>query len=245
MTTTAMQAADLQSRVQPWLLACFGAEISRDKIERNHRFLEEALELVQACGCTGSEAHQLVDYVFGRTVGEPSQEAGGVMITLAALCLAQDMDMHEAGETELRRIWMKVDQIRAKQAAKPRHSPLPVATRDREMTAPTTPLSAGVSETRIAKLEAALRDVRDGLRAQAVGRMEWRVARENGAYCISDSQEHAIDKWIADHQRYCEREGYRKVHVRYLSPNENYMRATADFIDAALNEQHAEQDQPC
>ena len=40
-----------------------------------HRFLEEALELVQACGATASEAHQLVDYVYGRPVGEPAQEA--------------------------------------------------------------------------------------------------------------------------------------------------------------------------
>ena len=115
----------LQSRVQPWLLACFGAVIAGDREERNHRFLEEALELVQACGCTSSEAHQLVDYVYGRPVGDPAQEAGGVMITLAALCLANALNMHDAGEVELARIWTKVEQIRAKQAAKPKYSPLP------------------------------------------------------------------------------------------------------------------------
>lgn len=118
-----------QSQVAPWLLACFGPEIAGDREERNHRFLEEALELVQACGCTASEAHQLVDYVFGRPIGEPHQEAGGVMVTLAALCLANALDMHEAGWTELQRIWTKVEQIRAKQAAKPKHSPLPEAPR--------------------------------------------------------------------------------------------------------------------
>lgn len=116
-----------QQRVQPWMMACFGPEISADRIERNHRFLEEALELVQACGCSASEAHQLVDYVFGRPVGELVQEAGGAMVTLAALCLANGLDMHAAGETELARIWTKVEAIRAKQAAKPKHSPLPVA----------------------------------------------------------------------------------------------------------------------
>lgn len=83
-----------QDRVQPWMIACFGTEIAGDTVERNHRFLEEALELVQACGCTQSEAHQLVDYVFGRPVGEKPQEVGGVMVTLAALCLAQSLDMH-------------------------------------------------------------------------------------------------------------------------------------------------------
>lgn len=114
-----------QNRVAPWMLACFGVEISADINERNHRFLEEALELVQSEGCTANEAHQLVDYVFGRDVGEPHQEVGGVMVTLAALCLATDLDMHRAGEDELARIWEKVEQIRAKQAAKPKHSPLP------------------------------------------------------------------------------------------------------------------------
>jgi exonuclease VII small subunit len=116
-----------QDRVQPWLMACFGAMIAGDREERNHRFLEEALELVQSCGCTAHEAHQLVDYVYGRPEGEPPQEVGGVMVTLAALCLANGMDMHKAGETELTRIWTKVEAIRAKQAAKPKHSPLPAA----------------------------------------------------------------------------------------------------------------------
>nr|WP_238487065.1 hypothetical protein [Cupriavidus pauculus] len=114
-----------QARVLPWLLDCFGALIARHKTERNHRFLEEALELVQAAGCTAADAHQLVDYVYGRPVGELRQEVGGVMVTLAALCLAHDLDMHDAGEIELARIWTKISQIRAKQAAKPRNSPLP------------------------------------------------------------------------------------------------------------------------
>lgn len=131
-----------QQRVQPWLLACFGEMIAGDREERNHRFLEEALELVQACGCSASEAHQLVDYVYGRPVGELHQEIGGVMVTLAALCLAHDADMHAAGWVELNRIWGKVDQIRAKQAAKPKHSPLPAALR----TPPPAPPSADTVE---------------------------------------------------------------------------------------------------
>jgi hypothetical protein len=120
-----MNNTSLQDRVYPWLLKCFGGKIASDKQERNHRFIEEALELVQSCGATASECHQLVDYVYGRPVGEKDQEVGGTMITLAALCLAQGLDMHEAGERELDRIWTKVEQIRAKQAAKPDHSPLP------------------------------------------------------------------------------------------------------------------------
>jgi len=114
-----------QARVHEWMMACFNDEIAFSIPERNHRFLEEALELVQAQGCTKSEAYQLVDYVFGRAVGDPKQEVGGVQVCLAALCTASGIDMDEAGETELARIWTKVEQIRTKHAAKPQFSPLP------------------------------------------------------------------------------------------------------------------------
>ncbi|WP_203309803.1 hypothetical protein [Sphingomonas beigongshangi] len=126
MHSTKVELLPFQARVQPWMMACFGEMIAGDREERNHRFLEEALELVQSLGCTSSEAHQLVDYVYGRDVGDPPQEVGGVMVTLAALCLANNLDMHANGETKLARIWTKVEAIRAKQAAKPKHSPLPM-----------------------------------------------------------------------------------------------------------------------
>lgn len=126
-TGLSLAGESFQSRVMPWLLVCFGEEIAGDRKERNHRFIEEALELVQACGCSASEAHQLVDYVFGRPVGEKHQEVGGTMVTLAALCLANDLDMHADGENELARVWTKSEAIRAKQAAKPKHSALPIA----------------------------------------------------------------------------------------------------------------------
>lgn len=117
-------AATFQARVDTWLLACFGEEIARNKEERNHRFLEESLELVQSLGCTKSEALQLVEYVYNRPVGVPPQEVGGVMTTLAALCLANGMDMHTIADTELASNWTRIEKIRAKQKAKPKHSPL-------------------------------------------------------------------------------------------------------------------------
>lgn len=116
-----------QARVHSWLQACFGSLIAGDRKERSHRFVEEALELAQASGCSADEAYQLVDYVFARPIGEQEQEVGGVMLTLAALCLANGIDMHAAGEKELARVWAKIDAIRKKQAAAPKHSPLPQA----------------------------------------------------------------------------------------------------------------------
>lgn len=114
-----------QTRVNLWMMQCFGEVIANDKVERNHRFLEEALELVQSLGCSKEEAYQLVDYVYARPKGEPYQEVGGVMVTLAALCLANGLSISDEGEKELARIWTKIEKIREKQAAKPKHSPLP------------------------------------------------------------------------------------------------------------------------
>lgn len=50
-----------QSQVSDWLSQCFGSEWRVDREERLHRFIEEAIELAQAAGCTGEEFHLLID----------------------------------------------------------------------------------------------------------------------------------------------------------------------------------------
>lgn len=114
-----------QSRVEQWLEACFPPNVRSDRGERTHRFLEEALELAQANGCSRQDALALVEYVFGRPSGEPSQEVGGVMVTLASLCSASAINMDDAGDRELERNWKRIDLIRSKQQSKPHGSPLP------------------------------------------------------------------------------------------------------------------------
>ncbi|ABS68899.1 hypothetical protein Xaut_3671 [Xanthobacter versatilis] len=121
----AVPGESFQSRVDPWMKACFGPAISADRLERGDRLLEEVLELLQSGGYPAERVSALTGYVWSRPAGEPSQEVGGVMVTLAAYCLAHGVDMHEAGETELARIWTKVEKIRAKQAAKPTGSAMP------------------------------------------------------------------------------------------------------------------------
>jgi hypothetical protein len=69
--------------------------------------------------------NDLATWAARARAGDAHQEVGGVMVTLAALCLANELDVLEAAETELQRIWTKVEAIRAKQAAKPKNSPLP------------------------------------------------------------------------------------------------------------------------
>jgi hypothetical protein len=117
-----------QAGVDCWMDACFGATIKADQLERADRFVEEALELAQTMlGFGPDRARALVDYVFNRPVGDRHQEVGGVMVTLAALCNATGLTMQDAGADELARVWTKVEAIRAKQAAKPTGSALPVA----------------------------------------------------------------------------------------------------------------------
>lgn len=118
-------ALSFQDRVAPWTHACFGVDISIDVTERLDRLIEEVFEIAQALGYDQNRIAFLEKYVFARPAGNPSQELGGVMVTLAALCNATGLDMATAGETELERVWTKIDVIRAKQAAKPKHSPLP------------------------------------------------------------------------------------------------------------------------
>lgn len=117
-------AATYQDEVHDWLISCFGPEIASDRVERNHRFIEEALELVQALGCTKEDVLMLVDYVFNRPLGDPPQEVGGVSVTLAALCQANGLDQEDCANTELDRIWHMVDTIREKQKNKPKGSAL-------------------------------------------------------------------------------------------------------------------------
>lgn len=122
-----MIVSKFQDDVKVWIEECFGKEIAYDKAERNHRFLEEALELVQACECTAEEAHMLVDYVFNRPVGEMTQEVGGAIVTLNSLCNAHNVDLEECGDVELARIQQPeiMQKIKTKQATKPKASPLP------------------------------------------------------------------------------------------------------------------------
>jgi hypothetical protein len=118
-------AVSLQDRINEWVVSCMGRDVADDKVERNHRFLEESLELVQACGCIKESCLALVDYVFGRPIGSPSQEVGGVVVTLSALCAANGINMHDSAELELERVWSRIEAIRAKHFAKPPMSVLP------------------------------------------------------------------------------------------------------------------------
>ena len=121
---TPAQAVDLgqtfQAGVSEWMGQCFLPSLYSNMTERGDRLLEEVLELLQAHGYDKARVPTLVDYVFGRPVGEPAQEVGGVMVTLAGYCWVAGLDMHAAGDAELARINQPdvMAKIRAKQEAK-------------------------------------------------------------------------------------------------------------------------------
>jgi len=120
-----MAKEPFQQRVLEWLTACFYPSACIDRKERVHRFLEEALELAQAAGCSREDVDRLADYVFARPVGRPELEVGGVMVTLAGLCAASGINMDAAADCELKRNWSRMTAIRHKQANRPIGSPLP------------------------------------------------------------------------------------------------------------------------
>ncbi len=109
-----------QHSVSEWMDKCFLPSLYSDMTERGDRLLEEVLELLQALGYDKARVPTLVEYVFSRPVGDPAQEVGGVMVTLAGYCWVAGLDMHVHGHAELARISHPevMAKIRAKQEAK-------------------------------------------------------------------------------------------------------------------------------
>lgn len=115
-----VMALGFQSKVGTWMGQCFDRLLYANMTERGDRLLEEILELLQAHGYDRNRVPTLVDYVYSRPVGEPDQEVGGVMITLAGFCHDAGLDMLSAGNRELDRITKPeiMAKIRAKQQSK-------------------------------------------------------------------------------------------------------------------------------
>lgn len=108
-----------QDKIRKFVVDTFGIEIADNKKERCHRFAEESLELLQACGYTKEELNTMIDYVYSRPIGSIRKEVGGTMATLAALCAAFDVDMIKEASLEGRRAIRNSQYIRMKHNGKP------------------------------------------------------------------------------------------------------------------------------
>lgn len=109
-----------QRRTAAWVTGTFGQVHQDDLRERCDRVIEEVLELMQALDYPPQAVESALRYVYGRDKGEARQEVGGVMVTMAALCDAVDIDMYASGEVELNRVETVPHLVKAKQERKPR-----------------------------------------------------------------------------------------------------------------------------
>lgn len=109
-----------KTRVKSWLRKVFGPEVLTDVEERGLRFGEESLELIQSLGITREQAEALVKQVYDKPIGQPDQEMGGTLVTLAALCVVTGLDAEIAYRREFTRCEQPdvIDKIRAKHALK-------------------------------------------------------------------------------------------------------------------------------
>lgn len=108
-----------QAIIADWGRRTFGERTYNDMRERVARLLEEAVELAQCEGLPAEDAHRIVDYIYGRPVGNHYQEVGGVAVTLAAYAAVAGMNLDQAEMEEIRRVLnVPIEKFRAKQAAK-------------------------------------------------------------------------------------------------------------------------------
>lgn len=113
-----------QERVKDWIISTFDEAVIVDIPERCHRFIEEALELVQCLGLSKEDVYRHVTRTYGRPLGDPQQEIGGVMVTLNGLATAAGIDVQLAAETELGNNIKNAASIREKWLNKTAISPL-------------------------------------------------------------------------------------------------------------------------
>lgn len=109
-----------QERIAEWVRSTLGANVASNAPERSLRAAEEAIELTQACGIDARTVHRLVDYVFSRPAGLPSQEIAGTLVSTYAVASALGVDAHLALEVELARINTPevIERVRRRQSEK-------------------------------------------------------------------------------------------------------------------------------
>lgn len=113
-----MNIRDFQSWIWSWMLNTFGP-VSEVSIDRPMRFFEEAVELAQATDLTKDQAHQLVDYVYGREKGDPFIEIGDVLLTLAGVASSRNVQMEDSARAVKLRATRNAEKIAAKRKMRP------------------------------------------------------------------------------------------------------------------------------
>lgn len=101
-----------------WAVQTYG-EVAKKARYQAFRFLEEALELVQAMGLTKEDAIRTVEWVFSRSVGTVRVEVGDVRLSIDILAESQGVSSDDCYTACASRISdLDPAQMRAKEAAK-------------------------------------------------------------------------------------------------------------------------------
>ena len=93
-----------QAAVLEWVERTFGHDVAWHPGERLARFVEEALELAQACGMEQSDVQSLAAHVYAKPPGRIEREFGGVGITLLGLAAVYGVHADECEAAELERV---------------------------------------------------------------------------------------------------------------------------------------------
>ena len=101
-----MNRDERQAAVLDWVRTTFGPATLTGS-ERAMRVLEEALELFQAEGLDLDKALAIARHVYGRPLGDPAQEVGGLGVTLLAYCGAKGISADGEEARELERVLAK------------------------------------------------------------------------------------------------------------------------------------------
>ena len=102
-----------------WVIRTFGEGAQKSRRERAFRFVEEALELAQACGLSHGDVANVGDYVYSRPMGNLSQEVGGVMLTLGPLAENLNISLWDAAMNAFVDCTKSAEQIKKKHWSKP------------------------------------------------------------------------------------------------------------------------------
>jgi hypothetical protein len=97
-----------QAKLVVWGTECFGAEHMADRKVRALRLMEEAIEFSQAVEAPIEQCRKLVDYVYSRPPGKPTQELGGIGVTWLVAAAALGESAAEALRCEMERIAKKL-----------------------------------------------------------------------------------------------------------------------------------------
>lgn len=98
---------DWQRQCGKWVSDTFGPASLSSLPNRAARVCEEGVELAQSEGVTKETALAIVERAYSRPVGEPRQEAAGVIFTVFAYAEAKDFSLLRALADELRRVKAK------------------------------------------------------------------------------------------------------------------------------------------